>query len=272
MARSCTVEDCDSPHFGRGYCNLHYWRLVRNPKKELRIAECNWCGERKPASELRHPDASRGPTPSHCQECRTNHPQEAWCDFHGQPHARSAFTPRPDRPIGVNNFCVAASSQKASAKRALPPIACGACKSVKETWQFRGGRAKRSVCRDCEDAHSDERWCNDCKQWMARERFTSTGKGGRYLTARCVPCRTASNHGVTVQFILDRQGVSEPACGACGGYDFLKVDHDHSHCPASNGCEVCVRGYLCHACNTAEGLLRTPERARLLAEYMEFHA
>jgi hypothetical protein len=30
-----------------------------------------------------------------------------------------------------------------------------------------------------------------------------------------------------------------------------------------------VRGYLCHECNTAEGLLKTPDRAIALATYMQ---
>lgn len=64
-------------------------------------------------------------------------------------------------------------------------------------------------------------------------------------------------------------GRDEPECGACGSHERLKVDHDHGHCPAQRGCRDCVRGYLCHSCNTAEGLLRTAERARLLANYME---
>ena len=102
--------------------------------------------------------------------------------------------------------------------------------------------------------------------------FAQTGKEGRFWTVRCRPCRTANNHGVTVKFILARQGSDTPECASCGSVDFLKVDHDHACCPTQNGCENCVRGYLCHECNSAEGLLRTPERARKLAEYMERHA
>ena len=46
------------------------------------MAQCAWCGERKPISEMRHPDSSRGKTPSTCHSCRESHPDEAWCDFH----------------------------------------------------------------------------------------------------------------------------------------------------------------------------------------------
>lgn len=233
------------------------------------MADCAWCGQRKPISELRHPDSSRGKTPSHCQACRDANPGQAWCDFHCEPHDRSRFTPRPDRPIGFDNVCVQAESQKTSARRALPPITCPACGETKPTWEFRGGRAKSVACRACEDAHPDHRWCLDCAAWLSRSLFTPTGLAGKYLSARCVPCRTANAHGVTVAHLLEIQGVSEPECAACGSGDFLKIDHDHSHCPTAVGCKVCVRGYLCHSCNTAEGLLRTPERVRLLLAYME---
>lgn len=269
MERTCEIDDCDAPYFGQGYCNLHYWRLVRKPKQAVRMATCAWCGERKPISDMRHPESSRGKTPSTCHACRTANPDLAWCDAHGEPHDRTRFTPTPGRPIGVANICVAAESEKASARRDLPPITCAACGGSKKTWEFRGGRAKSRTCRSCEDAHPDLRWCVDCAEWLPRGRFTPTGQRARYLTSRCVPCRTANAHGVTVAQVLATQGSTEPECAACGSRDFLKIDHDHNHCPTASGCKECVRGYLCHSCNTAEGLLRTPERARSLLAYME---
>lgn len=89
------------------------------------------------------------------------------------------------------------------------------------------------------------------------------------MEARCKPCGVTNAHGVTRAHMIALTGHVEPQCGACGSRDQLKVDHDHAHCPSQRGCVDCVRGYLCHGCNTAEGLLRTAERARLLADYME---
>lgn len=268
--RTCTFEDCSAPHFGQGLCNLHYYRMVRKPKQNVRMATCAWCSERKPISEMRHPASSRGKTPSTCHACRTAHPDLAWCDYHNAPHAKSAFT-AVDRPIGHHNICVAALSAEASRKRAHDPIRCPACGSTKGSWEFRGGRAKAAACRSCEDANTDLRWCLDCADWLNRSLFTPTGKDKGFLSSRCVPCRTANAHGVTVAYLLDLQGVVEPECAACGSQDFLKIDHDHSCCPTSSGCINCVRGYLCHGCNTSEGLLRTSSRARLLLAYMEKH-
>jgi hypothetical protein len=69
--------------------------------------------------------------------------------------------------------------------------------------------------------------------------------------------------------ILRIQGSRFPECASCGSTEDLKVDHDHSCCPAAQSSGCCIRGYLCHECNTAEGLLKTPDRAIALAAYMQ---
>jgi hypothetical protein len=50
----------------------------------------------------------------------------------------------------------------------------------------------------------------------------------------------------------------------------LVVDHDHRCCPSgAHSCGNCVRGLLCHHCNSAAGMLRDdPELARSLADYL----
>lgn len=39
MPKQCAEDGCSAPHFGRGYCNLHYWRFVRSPKRDVRMEE-----------------------------------------------------------------------------------------------------------------------------------------------------------------------------------------------------------------------------------------
>jgi Recombination endonuclease VII len=63
-------------------------------------------------------------------------------------------------------------------------------------------------------------------------------------------------HGLTadeVDALIARQG---GACAGCERTDRrLQLDHDHRHCPGSEGCRRCIRGMLCGPCNTALGLL-----------------
>lgn len=218
---------------------------------------------------MRHPTSSRGKTPSTCHACRIAHPGEAWCDDHEEPHAIGRFPVDRTRPIGHPSICRDAIAYRAAQKRAKPARTCVSCGQTRDSWFFRGGRAKGVACRDCEDAHPGLRWCLDCAHWLPLDAFYRSGPGGRYMEARCKPCGIVNDHGVTREHMIRITGSAEPRCGACGSSTSLKVDHDHDHCPSQRGCAECVRGYLCHSCNTAEGLLRTPRRARLLATYME---
>ncbi len=57
--------------------------------------------------------------------------------------------------------------------------------------------------------------------------------------------------------ILSAQGGKCAICGIDSPTDVrtsrFHVDHDHACCPSDRTCGNCVRGLLCHACNTALG-------------------
>lgn len=72
----------------------------------------------------------------------------------------------------------------------------------------------------------------------------------------------AQTYGLTTeQMSTLKRGVP---CEACGDRLANRVDHDHVTGE--------FRGFLCHGCNAAEGLLGTPERAISLSAYMRKHA
>lgn len=79
----------------------------------------------------------------------------------------------------------------------------------------------------------------------------------------------AWNYGLTVDVL---KALLDAGCNACGSTDRLHVDHDHVCCPdgsSPRSCGQCVRGVLCHGCNTALGLLsESPDRIRLLLAYL----
>ena len=50
-------------------------------------------------------------------------------------------------------------------------------------------------------------------------------------------------------------------CATCGRHENefsrgLNVDHDHACCPGLGSCGKCIRGLLCHGCNTALGSIQ----------------
>lgn len=149
-------------------------------------------------------------------------------------------------------------------------LICVSCERDLPGNDFRGARFKAAACRDCEQQHPDERWCIDCVAWLPADDFYRVGAKQEFMTNRCKPCRVHNFHGVTREFMAQLTGSNPPACAACGETGArLSIDHDHNHCPGERGCEHCVRGYLCQPCNTAEGLLRTSDRARALADYID---
>lgn len=242
--------------------------MGKRTRKPEKLYICAWCGGRKVLTEMRYPQVATGKALATCLTCRTEHPDQSWCSFHGEPHSIERFTPYGNGRVGYRNDCVAAESYKASRLRNKPARRCDSCGLLRESWFYRGGRYKSPVCRTCEEENQQERWCVGCRRWLPFDRFNRTGANGKFLTIRCKPCRAAHNHGTTVNDVLLVQGADSPRCAACGSTEDLKIDHDHTCCPARTSCGKCIRGYLCHECNTAEGLLRSPERAIALAKYM----
>jgi hypothetical protein len=58
-------------------------------------------------------------------------------------------------------------------------------------------------------------------------------------------------------------------CHSCKENEGINIDHDHLCCEKAFSCGKCVRGILCHHCNTALGLLKdSPEKLQKLMEYI----
>jgi len=80
-------------------------------------------------------------------------------------------------------------------------------------------------------------------------------------------------HSIKKKYGLDKEtylAMTLAGCEICGSFDALAVDHDHSCCPGTTTCGICVRGLLCKRHNWAAGNLKdSADEARKLADYLD---
>lgn len=102
------------------------------------------------------------------------------------------------------------------------------------------GIGRNTKCRDCVNAKKRDSFDSQQQRWyLLKARYNLTQE------------RWAE--------IFAAQGEACPICGTKepGGKGDWHVDHDHSCCEqAGRSCGKCVRGLLCHMCNTALGGFR----------------
>ena len=72
-------------------------------------------------------------------------------------------------------------------------------------------------------------------------------------------------HGLTADERDALYAAQRGLCAICQRpADKLAVDHDHRHCPGSEGCRQCVRGMLCNRCNSGLGWIGDANIPQLL--------
>jgi hypothetical protein len=156
---------------------------------------------------------------------------------------------------------------------------CTNCREYKETSDFhKYSKAQDKLkpwCRVCVKAYDikendpkrifprklDENGkvhCRNCGEYFSEEKMHS----GMSYCIDCSPLlsrvRTLKNYNLTLDDyhkLLEEQNYS---CKICNLRDTsyrkrLSVDHDHSCCPGEGSCGKCIRGLLCHHCNSGLG-------------------
>lgn len=113
-----------------------------------------------------------------------------------------------------------------------------------------------------------------------------------YKESQCDPCRIAMNaqnqrlkkkarvspryrrnekvkaHGLTLEKYANMLNEQNNVCAICKKPEIAKnrytgeprnmaIDHDHACCPGAHSCGKCVRGLLCHKCNSALGVIES---------------
>lgn len=139
-------------------------------------------------------------------------------------------------------------------------------------------RRIRGLIRDPEG----RKRCVGCQEWLPLTSFGANKNNSDGLGSNCRPCNVAYQRmrkfGLTNQAWLALLAKQGGRCAICGTADpgpkTWHVDHDHSCCPtphrtSATTCGKCVRGLLCHLCNTALGGFRDdPAVLRAAIDYL----
>lgn len=135
--------------------------------------------------------------------------------------------------------------------------------------------------------------CVYCMRWLPTGSFHTGNATADKLQIFCIDCgvkMSASRHeadpslrrrahlmyryGITLEQYDSMWEAQGKACAICrtttAKVKGWHVDHDHSCHPTGGGCVKCVRGILCHHCNTALGHLKDdPALFRSAIAYLE---
>lgn len=233
--------------------------------KEVSLATqlCNGCGEEKPLTKeffYRRSDPNHGNgwlTP--CKKCRNGN-------------------------VRVNAEHTAAGRERARIILLLTGTQqCAECKQYKFANYDFFARADvnhtglHSTCKECCKRAVEQRKLDDPLWWEEQQRYHADYNSIWYLENK--ESRTAQINiynqnnptvvlnkqvrfrhnitSVTLGRMTEEQGgvCGNPYCSSDNGLRRLCVDHDHSCCPGKRSCGRCIRGLLCHPCNTTLGFL-----------------
>ena len=134
-------------------------------------------------------------------------------------------------------------------------------------------------CATCKEIMPLRSFSSDASRWDKKDKqciACSYGRTKIYRNTKVTPEKKLqyflqSNHRIKpeqYQRLIDQQG---GLCAICGADGKLFIDHDHLCCPMKGkACGKCIRGLLCHMCNTAIGLFRDdPEIMESAIKYIK---
>jgi homoaconitase/3-isopropylmalate dehydratase large subunit len=138
---------------------------------------------------------------------------------------------------------------------------CSKCNQEKELELFRKQKANKSgyanVCKKC---HSD---------YMTLYYAKNPDKNAEKIRMNTYYKPNWKRHNISEEFYIELFNQYSGMCHSCKENSADNIDHDHVCCSGSHSCGSCVRGLLCHGCNTALGLLKdNPRSIKNLLDYI----
>lgn len=137
---------------------------------------------------------------------------------------------------------------------------CQKCGLVKELELFAKGKGykdgRKGTCKGCHSKRMTEYYKLHPEKYAEKVRMNTHYKPNWY------------RHKLTESAYEELLTLHEGKCHSCQDSLATNIDHDHACCPGSFSCGNCVRGVLCHHCNTALGLLK--DNAQKIQKMLEY--
>ena len=135
---------------------------------------------------------------------------------------------------------------------------CIKCKQVKKTEMFAKGSkykdGRRGTCKKCHSEYMTQYYKNNPEKLKTSGKVETNWK----------------RHHISEEKYIEMFCLYEGKCHACKINFATNIDHDHKCCNKPRSCGKCVRGLLCHQCNSALGLLGDDrQKIKKLLEYIK---
>lgn len=120
-----------------------------------------------------------------------------------------------------------------------------------------------------------EKECSECRTYQPEDQFYSRREAPDGLTLSCKICSRsrarAVRYNVPMGYLEGLLASQEGRCASCKSLLVQwEVDHDHRCCPGRYSCGSCIRGILCHSCNSTLGAAQDdPNILRSTLLYLE---
>ena len=122
---------------------------------------------------------------------------------------------------------------------------CAKCKNKKNLNDFAKGNAykdgRRGTCKSCHAAYMKQYYYDN------PEKTKRKNKQIRHNWKK---------HKISEEDYKNLLSLHGGKCHSCKINNATNIDHSHECCPGAYSCGRCVRGVLCHNCNSSLGLLK----------------
>lgn len=129
---------------------------------------------------------------------------------------------------------------------------CSKCGEEKALELFRKQKLNKSgYAADCKACHS---------KYMTAYYANNPEKNAEKVRMNTYYKPNWHRHKITEEKYKELLAIHSGLCHACKESIATNIDHDHECCSGNFSCGKCVRGVLCHHCNTALGLLKDSQQ------------